>query len=450
VAPAVVKGVSSVASGIKNAVSPTANVNADLGRAIMRDGMTPEEIASKLKDAQIDRPGVATLADVGGENVRGLVERVAQTPGAGRTIVVPALTERQQNQMFRVGGDLKELTGTTKTAREAISDTMEQRATAAKPLYDQAFDFNAREVPEVVRAWDLATGTGWGKAILNGGPLKKNLQSEYGIKDISAAPLMVQIDAWKKAVDDVVGEAVRSGNKNQARIMTEMRDNVVDALDAANPAYKAARDAWSGPSRYIDAVEAGKTILSPKLGADELAANMAKMTEAEREAFRIGSVSSVISKMGNDPAKLGDMTKYLRSPEVRAKIAAIMPTPEAAAAWTKRLDFEVGASELTGKSLGNSATARRLAERQDAENIVGDLVMDAITGTHAVGLLQKIVAAGPKWMRDTLRSKADKVLGDVLTNPNSTTVPKLTLAPPAPPSIATNAAAINAANALEN
>jgi hypothetical protein len=120
--------------------------------------------------------------------------------------------------------------------------------------------------------------------------------------------------------------------------------------------------------------------------------------------------------MGGDAAKLADMTKYLRAPEVRGKIAAIMPDQAAADKWAKRLDFEVGASELTGRSLGNSATARRLAERQDAENLASDLVMDALTGSPQ-SFIRKVLGAGPKWLRDTMRSRADAMLADTLTNP---------------------------------
>jgi hypothetical protein len=72
-------------------------------------------------------------ADAGGENVRGLVERVAQTPGAGRTIIKPALTERQQDQMGRFVGDLRELTGTERTAYQAVDQTLASRAKAATP-----------------------------------------------------------------------------------------------------------------------------------------------------------------------------------------------------------------------------------------------------------------------------------------------------------------------------
>ncbi len=141
------------------------------------------------------------------------------------------------------------------------------------------------------------------------------------------------------------------------------------------------------------------------------------MNDAEREAFRIGAVSAVRGTMGADAAKMADMTKYLRSPEMRAKIGAMMPTPEAAASWAKRLDFEVGSSELTGRALGNSATARRLAEQQDANGLVGDLVLESLAGSPVTSLWRRVIMAAPKAVRDTLRSRSDRMLADVLTDP---------------------------------
>jgi hypothetical protein len=416
VAPSVVNAGAQAIGKIRAAGSPEANVAADLARAITRDETTPEVLTQKLVSAANERPGVVTLADVGGENVRGLVERVAQTPGAGRTQVVPALTARQQSQAARVTSDLRSLTGTTKTAKQAIDDTIAERSEAAKPLYKEAFNFNARAVPEVVEAFERETASGYGKAILNGGKLRKTLQTEYGIQDPKDAPMMVLIDAWKKEVDDLVGGAVRGGEGNTSRVLTGMQKRVLEVVDAHNPKYAEARNAWAGPSKYLDAVEDGRNVLSTKVDAEELVARFAKMSDADKEAYRIGAVSSLVAKMGNDGGKLADMTKYLRSPEARAKIAAIMPTPEAAAKWAKRLDFEVSASELTGRSLGNSATARRLAEQEDAKSLAADLVRDAVAGAP-MGLLKSIAMTGPKWIRDTLRSKVDAELGDVLTNP---------------------------------
>jgi hypothetical protein len=416
-APYVVRGIGNTVNAVRGAVSPEANVAADLGRAISRDADEPAALLARTQAMQADRGGVATLADAGGENVKGLVERVAQTPGAGRTQVVPALTQRQQGQAHRIGHDLKSLTGTSKSAVETINETMADRAAKAKPLYDEAMGVDIAQNQQVVDAIMGETSTGWGRAILNSTNVKRTLQTEYGVTDTPGPQhLMPIIDAWKKAADDMVESATRSGDKNKARVISQMRDRVLSVVDEANPAYAKARDAWAGPSKYMDAVERGRGILKPSESAEEFAARFKALPDAEKEAERIGAVSSIIGRMGGDSAKLGDMTKYLRSPEVRAKIAAIMPDDDAAAAWQRRLDFEVGSSELTGRALGNSATARRLAERQDAENLMGDLVMDALQGSPQ-SFVRKVLGAGPKWLRDTMRSRADALLADVLTNP---------------------------------
>lgn len=123
---------------------------------------------------------------------------------------------------------------------------MAQRTATARPLYQKAFQFDADAVPEIVDAFRHEVSTGHGASILKSAEFRKNLQTEYGISDPTQAPLMVVIDAWKKAADDLVGEAVRKGSKNSARIIGDMRDHVIGVVDQHNPAYRTARDAWSG------------------------------------------------------------------------------------------------------------------------------------------------------------------------------------------------------------
>jgi hypothetical protein len=370
--------------------------------------------------------------------VRGLVERVAQTPGAGRTQVVPALTQRQQGQAARLANDLRSLTGTARTAHQAITEVTAERAAAARPLYQRAYEDGDREIwspvlerlagaPSFVRAmrgavaaWkDQAIADGFGA--MNPGALVQNgvVRFQGGNVGVPAFPNLQFWDYTKRMLDDQVRSAITSGQNQKAQALTRITQELRNELDRIAPeSYRAARNAWAGPTRYLDAIEEGRNILRTQVSADELAAALPHMSAAEREGFRIGALSAILGRMGNDSAKLGDMTKYLRSPEVRSKLAAIMPTPEAAQEWTRRLDFEVASSELTGRALGNSATARRLAERQDAESLAGDLVMDALTGTPR-SFVMKVLGAGPKWLRDTLRSRADALLADVLTNPES-------------------------------
>lgn len=436
--PPVVGGIARLGSEIRGALSPQANVAADLSRAITRDETTPAELLQRAQEAQTIRPGVATLADVGGENVRGLVERIAQTPGAGRTQVVPALTQRQQGQLARVATDLRELTGTHKSATQAINETMAERKAAATPLYNAAYTAGDRAIwspelerlssaPSVLSALRSAQSKWKDWQVVDGfGAANPPIQIERGgllkFTGGGGVPTYPNLQFWDYAareLRDKASEAYKAGRGELYRRYSGLERNLTAELDRIVPDYAAARSAWAGPSRYLDAIEEGRNIFGTKISAEELRAALGAMTESEREGFRIGAVTAAVTKMGRDPAKLGDMTKYLRSPEARAKIAALMPTPQAQRAWQQRLDFEIRSSELTGRALGNSATARRLAEQSDAGSIAGDLVMDAFMGHPPISLLRRAIGAVPSKIRDTLRSRSDDILAELLTDPNS-------------------------------
>lgn len=401
---------------VQHVVNPAARAEAELARAVRRDaGQGGSPVV----------PG-ATMADVGGENVKGLLERVAQTPGAGRSQVVPFLTERQQGQMDRIADELSALTGSKRSAIKAVDETIAQRAKDATPLYQAAYQAGDRAIwspglerlsssPTVqsamrgaIRKWqDNAVADGFGA--MNPSSVERGGQIVFG-KSVPAFPNLQFWDYTKRAITDAIGQAKKSGLNDKARVLTKLDNAIRDELDRAVPEYAAARQAWAGPTKYLDAIEAGKEILSAKVGAEELSGNFAKLSPSEKEAFRIGAVSAIRARMGNDPAKLGDMTKYLRSPEVRAKVAAIMPSPQAAAAWERRLNFEVGSSELVGRGLRGSQTFRRLMEAQDANSLTGDLIMAAFGGKPPLELMSKLTFGLYGKARDTLRSRTDAEL----------------------------------------
>src|SRR5262245_25497700 len=86
---------------ITQGLAPEAAAGFDLARAFQRDAIPIEQAAARLRDMQQFRPG-ALISDVGGPNVQGLYERIAQTPGAGRAEMIPALERRQFGQLSRI------------------------------------------------------------------------------------------------------------------------------------------------------------------------------------------------------------------------------------------------------------------------------------------------------------------------------------------------------------
>lgn len=425
---------------LSHVFNPRGRAISDIARALERDGMAPEEAAKRAAELASERPGVATLPDVAGENTRGLVERVAQTPGAGRTTVIPFLTERQTQQVSRISDDLTGLTGSKRTALQATQETIKQRGQEAQPLYRSAYEAGDKAIwsPELerltssptvqkamngaVRIWrDNAVADGFGG--MNPGALVENGMLKTLQGKVPVFPNLQFWDYTKRLLSDQVDAAIRAGQTQKARTLGNLERQLRGELDKIVPEYAAARQSWAGPTAYLNAIESGRDILSRNVSAEEMISQFRALgSKAEQDGFREGAVSAIVSRMGTDPAKLGDMTKYLRSPEMQKKIAAIMPDMASARKWLTRLNFEVRSSELTGQALKGSPTARRLAEMQDS-GMVGDLVMDALAGAGPTSLIRRVLLGSVTRTRDTLRSRTDREIANILTNPE--VLPKL-------------------------
>lgn len=430
-------------AAISAARSPDRSAVQQVERALERDGMTVEQFRRQSDELQQRYPGTAMPADAGGENVRGLVERVAQTPGAGRSQVVPALESRQQGQPQRITDTLQDLTkserdsfnraaedlgratGSKRTAFQAVEEAMSQRSRDAQPLYAKAYQepvpwsheledlFKRPVMQEAYRAAERRAGNEgrdfYGKFI--------DLKDD-GTFTRQSVPSTGDLDFIKKTLDSKVGTLERAGDYSEARVIKGIRTKLVDMMDTASPTYRQARAAWAGPSQFIEQVENGRSILSRNISAEELAANLGKLSPSELEGFRIGAASSIINRMGNDPAKMADVTKYLRSKEMREKVAAMLPDDAARQRWGEMLDFEVSASGMAGRSLGNSATARRAAEMADADGVGGDLVLSALAGTPVGGLFSQFINKAGRGLRDSLHARSDQAVADALTQPS--------------------------------
>lgn len=437
---ATVTGARAAKNVAQHIVNPEARASAELQRAVQRD----QGIAATVP---VSRTNIATAVDVGGENVKGLLERVAQTPGAGRTTVIPFLTERQTKQLSRLSYDLKNLTGTSKSSLAAIDEQIATRSTNAAPLYAHAFEAGDNIIwspelqrltsaPEVQLAMRSAV-SGWQRSQIAAGygaakpGAIVNKLAEHGGVEVSSPALKItggrvpaypNLQFWdytKNALDDMIAAEIKPDGTitKKGRDLTIIVNKLRDQLDKSVPEYASARQAWGGPSAYINAINRGKTFTSST--SEEVSGALAKMgSEAEREAYRIGAVSQILTKMGGKSATLADITNLLRSPQMRGKISALMPDAQAAAKWHQALEFEIKSSDMVRRSLGNSATFRRLMEQQDS-NIGVEMLMDLFKGKPPKGLFAqlfgKTLGAGYKFARDTLRSRTDAVLAKRLT-----------------------------------
>jgi hypothetical protein len=352
--------------------------------------VTPDALKTKLAEAQVTGKQV-TLADVGGANMQRIAEVAAQSPGEGSQRAKTFLEGRAKNQMYRLASDLKQATGTHKSAVDAIEETLKAREAAAKPLYDTAMQFPADQHPQIKAAFESAIETDYGKQAMR--TAAKALNTEYR-GGIDTVPYMVRIDAWKKAVDDLTEAAKRKGEGNLARVFTGLKKSVIDPIDGVTDVYRNARDAWGGPSQFLDAIDLGKSI--EKLAPDEVAAFFRTASSANKDAFRTGAVHALRTKMGQNSAEMPDLTKVMKAPNMVDKIAAMMPDQQSADLFARQLATERDMAALNNKALRNSATAGRIAGMDDTKSvgIFSEMLSDLLSGKIG-NLLHKAIIGVP-------------------------------------------------------
>jgi hypothetical protein len=311
---------------------------------------------------------------------------------------------------------------------------MRARKTAATPLYERAYADGDRAIwspelerltsaPFVQNAMRKAVSTWRNQAVADGyGAMNPGAMVDRGGRlafmggQIPAFPNIQFWDYTKRMLDDQVSTAIRAGQNNKARTITSLLQSLRGDLDRQVPSYTAARDAWAGPSAYLDAIEDGKSLLSKNMTAEELRAQFAGMTDSEREAYRVGAVSAIRNQMMSNPAKMPDFTRTIRSDEMRRKLNEIMPTPQAAENFQRALSYEIGSSEITAQSLGNSATARRLAAQGEGDSIYGQLAKDLLAHKMGVGWLKAIWNGGSEPVRRRIQAASDAALARLLTS----------------------------------
>ena len=379
-----------------------------MAEALVRDGLTPQQAAAKVASIGPD----AVLADAG-PNAQGLARATAGTPGEGRTAITEFVTNRQEGirdagnvlqggQAGRITGQIESLVPQNYYATKAG-----QKATnAASDLYDSAFKANQMvESPEI----NLILKTPAGKqALRDAVELMQNDRSLVSKTDpeLTAALKEAQqlgqtnvespggvgrglklrtLDYVKQALYDMEDAAKdQFGNATaKSRGITGLRRDLTRELDnvdvtaqagpnstkAAGGDYANARKLASTRARDLQALDRGQNFMSKSefKGSQDLAADLADMSQTERDNFRIGAAQALKQKVG-DTVSRADLTKKLMDiPELESKIKLAFGDDATFKKYIENLIGEKQMFSTYGKVTGNSSTAEKLAEQSDAK-----------------------------------------------------------------------------------
>src|SRR5580700_3087609 len=171
-----------------------------------------------------------SIADVGGENTQALAGNVTRMPGEGREVSTGFLGDRSAGAASRMTSDL-DTALPAGSAFTTAQDLMQQRATAARPLYDQAYAANASIAsPEINAVLDTPAG----KNALAAARVKMlNDQSTLG-QPIPGDLSLRTLDYVKRSLDDQIGGAIHGGANDDARILTGLKKQLVGVMDDAD------------------------------------------------------------------------------------------------------------------------------------------------------------------------------------------------------------------------
>lgn len=382
---------------------------ARIRKAMERDELTPDEAFRRLTELGPE----GRLADVG-ENVRGLGRAVAGQPGKAKTIAVEALEGRQEAQGVRVVDAVNRALDPTGDFAGAAGALQQVRKTAAKPLYDAAYAKPVDPSEELIALFRRpALAQAWTRAKRIAANEGEDLPDELFITrpdggkvvDTDAIRDVKVLDLIKRGLDDLV-ETKRDPvtGKLQGEVtrgIDRLRKDYIKAVDRLSPDYKAARAAWSGPSRSLELMDRGRRFVRAD---EEITANQLRaMTDDEKFFFRMGAARQLRDMIFNTPDGADTVKRIFGSELKRRRLRAVFDDEDSFNIFRKTMEqeAEMFRTRAIVSPRSGSQTDLRAAERSDLAGDVGAGVRDLAsgnTGNAALRFVRTLFGRGAEKM----------------------------------------------------
>lgn len=142
------------------------------------------------------------------------------------------------------------------------------------------------------------------------------------------------VESWdymSRALRDRVGTATRKGADNDARILGNLRSQMLDEVDASVPQWAQARRVFAGHSALNEALENGRGIWAPGQSREAVQRAFQDLTPGEQEMYRLGASNGLREQLAQAGDNANLPHRVYGSQAIRDKLEAIAPTPEAMA-----------------------------------------------------------------------------------------------------------------------
>lgn len=326
-----------------------------------------------------NRKGIPlTIADVTGENTLQLGGNVARQPGQARNLARQFLEARDKGAADRLDRTIGQTLHGGPTMHETAKVLLAARSAAARPAYAQLNNMEGIwsprlaefiEDPVVKKAMSRGYQIERLRALAEGREFNPtqmgiDLDQEGNIK-LLHVPNMNVLDIAKQGLDAMIADERNeiTGRLSMfGKVLNDVRMGYVAEIDKLDTKglYRAAREAWQGPSASFDAMRLGRSVFmsKPEQTADEIA----KMSEANKEFYRVG-VADILRERLAKVGFAGDEAKALiKNPWIRNQLRPAFKTQQDFDTFVESVTSELQMYRTNQRVIGGSPTAERVAE----------------------------------------------------------------------------------------
>lgn len=293
-------------------------------QALQRDKLTVQQIRDAMDTIRKSGYKPETIMEFGGEATKRLGEVVSMYPAAG-SVAAKMVEERKAGAPERILTDFQNAFKTNADAVAVADQLIATRQKTAAPLYKAAYEkdvvIGGKELDDFMKLPKFQEAYKKAQALAEYDGIKlPNLTETDNIIDLKTA------DYIKRGLDDVlfISKMPTSGiGKTELSKLGDKRKEFISFIDSQAPVeYKKARDAFSGTTSVIDAVEQGKNFFS--LDARELKKTYDALTPAEKDGFAIGAYDAIKNRIQTGADGVDQVRRTFGSPEKRDQIKVLI------------------------------------------------------------------------------------------------------------------------------
>lgn len=423
-----ISGVTAVANNLMQRFGNNASVRGlalnRVSEALERDGRTGTQVAARLNKLG----DVGVVADAAGSNTRGLLDTIAIQPGQTATKVENLTHFRQATRADRLTDSAGRALGVGDNRMpERVDQWIAQRSREAAPLYQQVHQLGIPvngSLEQIIGAAKNLGAFDTAQKMATADRAKFTLSPDMQTK-AGAVVSMRDLDYMKRGLDSLIEretDSVTGRVSSLGRTYTGLKNDLVRELDGVTTdpktgvsLYRAAREAFSGPSQLIDAANLGRrSIFDDSTTIDRAVTGL---SESEREAYRLGAFEALRNKLGA-PNGQAEVLNLWKNRNMQEKLKSMFGDFQSFRSFARDVAAEARMKPLENVGRG-SQTASREARMDDLNGRIASDLVSAATAAKGGNPASGFAAVKNLWGRVSTPETVRNEIGRVLMQPNS-------------------------------